>query len=239
MNIGQVLLQSHMREDEREIMKQQQKAAKKAKKRGMWSAVGGKLGTLGAGLLFSGMGPAGMIAAKMAMGRLGREIGQHAAGDVDTSKIKGKHGFYNQAASDARQQITDFDKDLNKEQWMTSVVNPLMEMGTAEALKMGKGIVQDIPGGEWLSEKTKGAGTDALKGKKGFHWMFRGAADPETGVDIGSLAKSGMSLGDYQQLVSDRQGGYSGMEDDDWLNNMEDPVVSEQFTGPWAQPTQY
>ena len=67
--------------------------------------------------------------------------------------------------------------------------------------------------------------------------MYKGVTDPETGVDIGSLMRSGLSLGDYQQLISDRQAGYTDM-DDDWQWENERPVTVG-FDGPWAsQPTQ-
>jgi hypothetical protein len=237
LTYGALLMGKDKRDDLKQIQKEQKKAAKKARKRGLWSSIGGSLGSLGAGLLFSGMGPMGMMAAKMAMGRLGREIGQHSAGSVDTSKIKGEHGFYKDIAKDARDEITDFDKMIDKEQWMSSVVNPVIEMGTAEALKMGKDFAGDTKLGQWV-EKQRGKGTDLLKGKKGFHWMHKGVTDPETGVDIGSLMRSGMSLGDYQQLISDRQSSYVEPEFD-WNYDMEVPiqnpyVFGSENTGPYV-----
>jgi len=190
MTYGHLLMGKHKKADLKAIQDEARSQQKKAQKRGLWSSIGGTLGTLAVPLMFGTMGPMGAMAAKMAMGRIGRELGQHAAGDIDTSNIKGEHGFYGDIAKDYIAGIEDADKALDRQQNIQSIMNPLQEFGLGEASKMagkwaggtklGKGYQEYVDKGGMFGKTLDKTG-DYLSDYLPFLQQVPDHIDPETG----------------------------------------------------------
>tara|TARA_R100001594_G_scaffold24594_1_gene48274 strand:+ start:293 stop:913 length:621 start_codon:yes stop_codon:yes gene_type:complete len=132
LTYGHLLLGKHKQEDLKAIQEQARAEQKKARKRGLWSSIGGTLGTWAAPALMSALGvttgPAGLLAAKMAMGRLGRELGEKTAGpkaSKEAIRKAGDHGFHKELRGDYIAGLEDAQESLDRQQWIQSVANPL------------------------------------------------------------------------------------------------------------------
>jgi len=145
MTAGSVLLGKHIKEDQQEIYDEWLEEQKKVKKKGMWSSLGRTLGSFAApalmGALGIGGGPLGLLAGKMILGRIGAELGERGY-NPKMKEIKGTHGFGGSKAKEYSTSIEDALSSLDKTQWTTSIVNPIMEVGAGEVmgqLKEGAG----------------------------------------------------------------------------------------------------
>ena len=153
---GAVKLGQHIKQDEEEVYKQWLAEQKKAQKRGRWSSIGRTLGSFIAPMILGGIGgPAGAIAGKMIAGRLGAEAGETLAGRTKGGKFKkigaGKHGFGGTQGKLYQESIEDAMKNLDQQQWMTSVTNPLIEAGGAELMSKG---LEGTKLGDWYKDVT-------------------------------------------------------------------------------------
>ena len=220
MTYGMALMGKHKRKDLEDIQAEARKQQKRAQKKGLWSSLGGTLGSLAVPLMFgTGIGAPAALALKMGMGYAGRRAGEALAPDVSRKAVKeaGDYGFHGDIAEDYASGLKEAQENLNRQQFMTSIVNPLQEYGIGEASKMA---------GKWAGETGLGQKYNKFVDEGG---LFGSPTDATTGVDIGSLRDSGMNIGQYRDLVKSRQAGYQD-SDDDWDYNDE----IEAYLGPYA-----
>ena len=176
MTLGALMMGKHKKEDLEEIHAEARRQQNKAKKRGLFSSIGGTLGSLLApaamGALGLSTGGLGLLAGKMVMSRLGRELGEEAGPKVDYGAIKkaGKHGFkgHEELRQDYTSGLEDARDMQNRQQWLSSVMNPLTEGGMSEAGKMigsftggqtdiwGNPITAAVEGGSDIAKNIEG-----------------------------------------------------------------------------------
>jgi len=172
LSYGALLMGKHKKADLEKIQAQAREEQRKARKRGLRSAIGGTLGSILAPAIMGSLGftggPLGAMAGKMIISRLGRELGEETGPKVNTDAIgKDTHGFYKDIAKDYRLGLDDAKDALNQQQWMQSVMNPLQEYGLgkagkelgkfAEGTKAGQKYTEFIDkGGLGLGEKIGG-----------------------------------------------------------------------------------
>tara|TARA_R100000664_G_C2712119_1_gene108524 strand:- start:41 stop:724 length:684 start_codon:yes stop_codon:yes gene_type:complete len=157
LTYGALLMGKHKKADLEKIQKQARAEQKKARKRGLRSAIGGTLGSILAPAIMGGLGLStgglGLMAGKMVMSRLGRELGEETGPKVDTSAIgKDTHGFYKDIAKDYRTGLDDAKDALNQQQWMQSIMNPLQEYGMGKAGEQLKGWASGTQAGQKWGE---------------------------------------------------------------------------------------
>ena len=198
MTLGALMMGKHKKADLEKIHAEARDQQKKAQKRGMWSALGGTLGSSLVPLLFgTTMGPMGGMAAKMLMGRIGRELGEEAGPKVDYGAIEkaGDYGFkgHEELRKDYTEGLKEARDTLNQQQWSQSFVNPIQEMGMAEAGKMAS---------EWAGGTKLGKGYQEYVDKGG---VFGGEGS--------KLSQAGDYLASYmpkflKQASNNTQGEY-------------------------------
>ena len=101
MTYGMALMGKHKRKDLEDIQAEARKQQKRAQKKGLWSSLGGTLGSLAVPLMFgTGIGAPAALALKMGMGYAGRRAGEALAPDVSRKAVReaGEHGFYKDEA---------------------------------------------------------------------------------------------------------------------------------------------
>ena len=173
LSYGALLMGKHKKADLKAIQDEARKQQRRMKKRGLWSSIGRTLGSFAApmamGALGLGGGPLGLLAGKMVMGRLGAEageklggVGRIGGGDVSKKAMReaGTHGFFKDEASEYADMLGEAQSGLDKQQWMTSIMNPVIETGGQEVL----GQLQKAGGDLW--GKYQAGKTGELLGKK-------------------------------------------------------------------------
>ena len=171
--------------DRNKIMKQQQAAAKKAKKKGFWSSVGRTLGKIARPLAAAAFGVAGGplgVALWAAVGsRLGSEIGERTSGGGSLSKmLKGKGD------------ITEVGQNIGK--------GTTFAQGTASAAKTAfKDSADDFNSGQWTAAATDGI--TAFVSGGGVSAFKEGATLGDSLSNITDTAKIGSGAAD--SLVKD------------------------------------
>ena len=180
MTYGMALMGKHKRKDLEDIQAEARKQQKRAQKKGLWSSLGGTLGSLAVPLMFgTGIGAPAALALKMGMGYAGRRAGEALAPDVSRKAVReaGEHGFYKDEAERYAAGLKEAQENLNRQQFVGSIVNPLQEYGIVKASKMM---------GKWAGETELGKGYQEYVDKGG---LFGGEGS--------KLSKTGKFLSSY------------------------------------------
>ena len=213
LSYGALLMGKHKKADLEKIQKQAMDQQKKARKRGLRSAIGGTLGSILAPAIMGGLGLStgglGLVAGKMIMGRLGRELGEETGPKVDTSAVgKDTHGFYKHIAKDYRSGLDDAKDSLNQQQWMQSVMNPIQEYGMGKAGEQLKGWAGGTKAGqkwgEFVDEGGLGLGEKIGDFTKGLN----------VGENLGKVPGFNQLAGLFQQAPTNDQGEFGEWEDE-------------------------
>ena len=158
-SLGQLYLKKHLKEEQAQLEEAAREAEESQKKKGLFSAIGGFLGEYAAPILFGSMfGPAGLVGVKMLTGYAGREIGEALAGDSDAGNVDLKYGLMTKEKDQLLDSISQADKALNKQQFISSIANPVIKFGTKKLGDMVGEKLADTTIGKNITELIEGEG---------------------------------------------------------------------------------
>ena len=94
----------------------------------------------------------------MLTGYAGREIGEALAGDSDVGNVDLKYGLMTKEKDQLLDSISQADKALNQQQFISSIANPVIKFGTKKLGDMVGEKLADTTIGKNITELTEGEG---------------------------------------------------------------------------------
>ena len=139
MSKGKLLLQRDIKADYEAVQEEARKQQNRQRNKGLFSAIGGVLGSLAVPLLIgTGAGAPLGLAARFLMGYVGRNIGESFGPKVDTDAIKkaSEKGFATDAAEEIVEDLKTAQKNLDRQQLIQSIVQPVQAVGVDKVAGM-------------------------------------------------------------------------------------------------------